>query len=162
MGADGGVGGGDVVGVRVEGEGLLVEVDGAEELGVAGRDEVEDAGETGADLVVGLGGWRGLEFVSKGFEGLAFGGAAAVVVDDGVAQDTIEPGDDRLFQAGYGVALQGAHVGGLEDVFGEGGAGNATAHEAEELAAVVEERVEGGFGHGCVGDLRPPWLVSCA
>ena len=158
VGANGGVRGGDVVGVGVLLQGLLVEVDGAEEVGVAGGEGVEDAGKAGADLVVEFDGGGGFELVREGFEGFALGGAAAVVVDDGVAEDAVEPGDDGLFGWG-GLGLEGADVGGLQDVLGEGGIFDAAPDEAEELAAVVEERIEGGLGHKGMGRLSPaPWF----
>ena len=159
MGADGCVGGSDLLGVSVEAEGLLVEVDCSEEVGVGGGDEVEDAGEAGADFVVKLDGGGGLEFVREGLEGFALGGAAAVVVDDGVAEDAVEPGYDGLFR-GLGAGFEGADVGGLEDVLGEGWAFDAAPQEAEELAAVVEERVEGGLGHEGVGRLPRPFGLT--
>ena len=43
--------------------------------------------------------------------------------------------------------LKRAHVGGLEDVFGEGGVENTTLHKGEELVAVVKKRVEGVLWH---------------
>lgn len=157
VGADGCVGWGDVLlGCKLL-QGLLAEVDGAQKLGVIGMDGVEHAGEAGTDVALCLR-WRSglaLELFAPLFEGVVFGGAAAVLVDDGVAQDPIEPADDGFAGVELAFAFESAEIGGLEDVFGDSWIGHAALHEAKELATVVEERVEGGGGHGAseAGDL---------
>lgn len=96
MGADGCVGGGDVLlGCELL-KRLFTEIDGAQKLGVVGVDGVQHAGQAGADFALCIERRSCLvfELFAPFFEGLIFGGAAAVLVDDGVPQDTIKPADD--------------------------------------------------------------------
>jgi hypothetical protein len=72
-------------------------------------------------------------------EGAIFGRAATVVVDDCVAQDAVEPGDSRLFAAEGGGLLNGAGVGGLDDVLGGIGGVDAPPHEVKELFALEDQ-----------------------
>jgi hypothetical protein len=76
-----------------------------------------------ACLVVGS--TAGEEIGGPLLEGAVFDGAVAVVVDDGVAKDAIEPGGGGLAAAEIGDLLDSAEVGGLDDVFGGGGSFDA-------------------------------------
>ena len=70
-------------------------------------------------------------------EGAIFDGAVTVVVDDGVAEDTVEPGDGGFVTAEGGGLLHGADVGGLDDVLGDGARSYATLNEVEELLSLI-------------------------
>ena len=80
-----------------------------------------------------LGGGVGFDFggeiAGPLLEGTVFGGALAVVIDDGVAEDTVEPGDGGFVVAEGGGLLHGADVGGLDDVLGGGAGGYAAFDE---------------------------------
>jgi len=62
-------------------------------------------------------------------EGAIFDGAVTVVVDDGVAEDTVEPGDGGFVTAEGGGLLHRADVGSLDDVLGGGVGGYAALNE---------------------------------
>ena len=106
---------------------------------------VEDVVDALADDL--LGGRVELVFGGEVFgpllEGAIFGGAMTVVVDDGVAQDAVEPGDGGLVAAEGGGLLHGADVGGLDDVLGGGAGGYAAFDELEELLSLVDEAGDG-------------------
>lgn len=63
----------------------------------------------------------------------AFCGAVAVVIDDGVAEDAVEPGDGGGFGVQLGAVLDGAEVSVLQDIFRNGAGFHALFEEAEEL-----------------------------
>ncbi len=125
------------------------EVNFAQDGGVGGVKRFERTGDAlaGSFFELGTGKNLGLKLFRPAFEGRSFGGSAAIRIDDGVAQDTVEPGDGRLVVAQGITVAKSAHVGGLEDVFGERAVVDAALDEAEELGAEFEQRVECGFGH---------------
>src|ERR1700733_9378677 len=61
------------------------------------------------------------------------GGPSAVMVDDGVSQDAVEPCHNALLVTELGTMLQGFHVGRLKDIFRCGGFTDASRDEAKEL-----------------------------
>src|ERR1700732_419861 len=100
MDTHGGVAGGDSDFFCECVEGGIGYVDAAEDFAVGGLHSEEDFVDALADDLVGLriGGGFG-EVLRPAFEGTVFGGAVAVVVDDGVAEDAVEPGCCGLFGA---------------------------------------------------------------
>ena len=66
-------------------------------------------------------------------------GAMPVEVDDGVAQDAVEPGHAGLAAAKFALAFQGPEISVLEDVFGDCRRRDSTLQEAQELAPLVEQ-----------------------
>jgi hypothetical protein len=165
MDADAGVGRGDAVLVGEVLEALTAEVGGAQDGGILRLELIDDAGEAGADLAFDLRRWlrRGLKLARPGLEGFASGLLAAVVVNDGVAQQAVEPGGCGFVEIGAVLMLIGAQVGGLKDVFRERGIGNAALNKGEELVSLREELIERGVRHrqggGSVDASRPIGLV---
>ena len=96
--ADGGVADVDVLAPGEEFERGAGEVDFFEGLAVGGAKRRDDGGDAAAGDLLGLGVRFGRmeEFAGPLVEGAIFGGLAAVEVDDGVAEDAIEPGGDGL------------------------------------------------------------------
>ncbi len=142
--ADGGVIGGDA-GLGGEGvEGAVVEIDEFESLAVFGFEIVEQVEEALADGVAGVGvGGIGLQrIVREGFVAAITGGLLAVVIDDGVTEDAIEPGDDILLFGKFVAVFDGANEGGLEDVFGNGAGFDTRLQESQEAAMAVDEGLE--------------------
>ena len=122
VGSYGGVAGGDAGFLREGLECIFCEVDFADDLAVCRLEFVEDVVDALADDL--LGGCVELVFDGEIFrpllESTVFGGAVAVVIDDGVAQDAVEPCDGRLVAAQGRGLLHRTNVGGLDDVFGGG------------------------------------------
>jgi len=139
VGADGGIAGTDPLGVRIRGEGSLAEIDFAEQGSVGRCDRVECAGDALAGGLVEkrIGGSLSLELLRPAFEGRAFGGAAAVVVDDGVAEDAIEPSDGGFVLTQVAARFEGAHIGGLKNVLRNSTIVDTALDEAKELIAKV-------------------------
>jgi hypothetical protein len=81
-------------------EGGVGQIDAAEDFAVGGLHGEDGFGDALADNLVGLriGGGFG-EVLRPAFEGSVFGGAVAVVVDDCVAEDAVEPGCGGLLFA---------------------------------------------------------------
>ena len=153
VGADGGVAGGEFVAVGEVGEGCVGEIDFAEDLGVGGaeggEDDLDAAADEGASGDVG-GGGLGVGEVQLGDPAIhrgGLGGVMAVVIDDGVAQDCVEPGDGRFVLAESSGLFERADVGDLQDVFCKRAVVDATLHEGKEALAAVEESLEGEIGH---------------
>lgn len=140
--ADGGVIGGDA-GLGGEfGGAAFLDVDELESMPVFGLEVIEEAGDAFAYLIAQVGRRLfGFDLAGKGFEGAAGGSLMAVMVDDGIAQETIEPGDDAFFVAEGATALESTDEGSLEEVFGEGGRGDAFFKERKELVTSREEQV---------------------
>ena len=83
----------------------------------------------------------------------------AVVIDDGIAQDAIEPCDGGLVAAEGRSLLHRADVGGLDDVLGRGAGAYSSFYELEELSSLVEETCNSGSHRApLVG--RAVWMVS--
>jgi len=152
MDADGGVAGGDSGG---SGEGVqcaLAKINFADDLAVLRLDGGKDLLDAAADDILcrRVGGGLGGQVASPAFERAVFGGAVAVVVDNGVAQDAIEPGYGRLGLVERRGLFHGADVGVLQDVFGGGRRIDTTPDKLEEPASLKDEIVD-GFGLHKVG-----------
>ena len=127
MGAYGGVGRGDVLRDGIGIESSLLQIYFAQQLCIGRRDDVERTGDALARglLQLRIGCRRGFQFLCPTFKGCAFGGAAPIVVDDGVAEDAIEPGNGGLAGAQASprlgdLGLKGTQVGCLQNIFGDG------------------------------------------
>jgi len=70
--------------------------------------------------------------------------AVAVVIDDGVAEHPVKPGNDALFVAHVGPPLQGAHEGRLQDVFGDNSRFDTGLEEGQELPVAIHQAFDGG------------------
>lgn len=77
-----------------------------------------------------------------------FDSAMAVVVDDGVAQDAVEPCDCGLTATQTGRLFNRAGVGALDDVFGDLIGGDAATHELQKLISLGGEVGDGVGLHG--------------
>ena len=153
--ADGSIGGSDAGAGGVRSKRGVVHLDAFEDGGVAGVKRVEGCGDA-ADRLLLRAGRRGrgvLEFAGQTLESGRLAGVAAVAVDDGVAEDAVEPGHGRLVVAQGGGGIEHAEVGALQDVFGEGTVVDAPLEEAEELRTEAQKRREGGRGQGARGGL---------
>jgi hypothetical protein len=119
-------------------EALACEVDAAEDLAIGGLDGGKYLVNAIANDLLGLriGCSFGCEVLRPLLESAVFGGAVAIVVDDGVAQDAIEPGDGRLFTAQDGGVFDGANIGALDDVFRYGRRVNSALYEMEEMISL--------------------------
>jgi len=159
MEANGGVARGDS-GAGCEGfQAPASEVDAAENLAVGGPDGGKDLVDAITDDLFGLsvGCGFGCEVVSPLLEGAVFGGTAAIVIDDGVAQDAIEPGDGRFFTPQGGGVLDGADVGALDDVFGDSGGVDSPLHKMEEVISLLNQAVNGFYLHGAFPRRKRRW-----
>lgn len=143
--ADGGVAGCDVVLACKGIERLLMDIDFAQQRGVTRIEAIDHLVYTCADGVVQLRFVGGLMFqlLSPALERGAFRGTASMCVDDGVPQNPIKPCDGGFISAQFALVLQGAHVGGLQYIFGEFAIQNALLYKAEEFPALIEK-----FGYG--------------
>lgn len=136
----------------VAGEGLqavFFEVDLAEDLAVRGFHVLKDVADALADDLFGLRFGRrfGFEIPGPLLECAVLNGAMAIVVNDGVSQDAVEPRDGRLVAAQVGGLLHCAYVGGLKDVFSRGKRFDTPLHEAQELASLENQIGYGGGLH---------------
>lgn len=101
MNTNGSVAGGNSI-LRGEGfEAALGEVYVVKDLAVGGLHGEKDFADALANNLfsLGIGGGFDGEILSPAFKGAVFSGATAVVIDDGVAKNPVEPGDGRLFVA---------------------------------------------------------------
>ena len=150
MGADSRVRRTDAVLAGIGCKFTLGQIDLAQQFGITRFERFESAHDTSAGGVEEL--WlRGTgigQFQSPALQRRNLGSAAAVVVDDGIAQDAIEPGNDGLFFPQPMRGLECAHIGRLQDIFGNRGLVDASTQESEELAAEIEQCMECGIGHG--------------
>jgi hypothetical protein len=150
MDADCGVCGGDV---GLDGECLeaaAFEIDIADNFAVSRLHRAEHIADALADDLVGLRiGLRfGGQFLRPALEGSVFGGAMAVVIDDGVAQDAVEPRDGRLFAAQGGGLFERAGVCALQDVLRGGEGFDAPVQKAEKLLSLKRQVGDGRCRHG--------------
>ena len=129
-------------------QGAFLDIDDTQGVAILGFESLKQGGDTLADFGAELG--RGSDFVLKllapGFEGAGSGGAMAVVVDDGVAEDAVEPGDD-LFVGDGGRVLESAGEGSLENVFGGLARLDAVLEEGQEIAVAGYELRDCFRGH---------------
>ena len=166
MRADGGVAGRDGLRRGVMRDGTLGEIDFTQERGVGSGQRIERASDAlaGGVLQKGIGHGFGFELARPAIERRAFCGAAAVVIDEGVAQDAVEPGHGGLTLAQSAGGFERTDVSRLQNVFGERAIAQAALEKAEELPAEIEQRGWDRFGHargiGAGGWLLlpPGWL----
>jgi len=166
MGTDCGVASGDGLRRCVSSQALFRQVDFAKERGVGGGKSVERAGDALAGGVHEKRIGRGFcfELARPTIEGRAFRGAAAMVIDEGVAQDAVEPGDGGFILAQLAGRFERTDVGRLQDVFSERAIAEAAIEKAEELPAEIEKRCWDWICHmqgvGAGGSrLLPPGLL---
>jgi hypothetical protein len=134
------------------GEGLeagFFQVDLAEYLAVCRLHALKDVADALADDLFGLRLGRCFSFETLGplLEYTVMDGTMAIVIDDGISQDAVEPGDGRLVVAQFGGLLHCAHVSGLKDVFSRGERVHTSLDEAEKLASLEDEIRYGGGLH---------------
>ena len=147
-------------------KGILGEINFSKERSVGCGQSVKRPCDalTGGVFEKRIGRGFGFEFTRPTIEGQAFRSAAAVVIDKGVAQNAVKPGDGGLILAQLAGGFERTDVGGLQDVFGERAINQAALEKAEELPAEIEERGcdwfvhEQGIGAGEWLLLPPGWL----
>jgi hypothetical protein len=140
MQADGGIFRRNTRLLRQVTEGAVFQVDNPEGILVFRLERGEKAGHALADLLPQhLIGFLSLGELSAPFlQGARSGGPLTVMIDDGVAQDPIEPGHN-LFILHTGPALQSAHKRRLQDFFGGGSGLDTPLEEGQKLAVSLHE-----------------------
>lgn len=139
--ADGGIARGDSGLRRKFADRHSVHLDPPDGLLVFGLERGCQALHAPADLVVEIGRRldRTLHFPGERFERAVAGSAAAVMVDDRVAQHPVEPGDGRRFISNVSPLLQAPDERILKDILGQGRVAQAAFEEPEEFAVVINE-----------------------
>jgi hypothetical protein len=133
---------------------LFVNINGAEDFRVFRLQTFEKVAEALADLflnfrVLKSRGWlrRCLQFACPCCKSFLFGNVASIVINDCIPKQTVEPGHCRLVWLEVVVALKGAEICSLEDVFGELVVRNTAMNEGKESLALGDELVERSFCH---------------
>lgn len=134
--ADCSIVGGDACMGGESGEGLVVEVDGFNRFAILRFQCLQQAVDTLADAAV-----EGLVGVLVGFQVVdqlicdaGRGGTVAVVIDDGVAKEAVEPGDDVFFVAQCVTFFEATDESRLKNIFGGGFGIDSCFEESKELA----------------------------
>lgn len=133
--------------LRDLGGGFAAEVDAAQQLSIRLRQCGEELHHTLAEcfFVFRLQCLR--QLMHELFQSLISRGTAAMRVDDGMTQHTIEPSDDAFSILGHVVGLQRLHEAFLDEISGEFGITGAGTGETDEGIEMLEER-SGGHGAG--------------
>lgn len=146
------------------GHALTFEVDAPDEVGILGLQRRQEFVQTLAD--------RGFEITLDFYCGRAFerflcqrsclGATVAVVVDERVAQEAVEP-SHRTLAVGQGLPLlERAHEGVLQDLFGDGSIAHTPLEEVQEATMIRHQPLDDEFvdradgvvsSHGLVGYL---------
>jgi hypothetical protein len=123
---------------------LFGEVGLAEDLTISGLHFVESIGDAVADgSLGGFGpGWRIMLWRQRLKEPV-FHSATAVVIDDGVTQDSEEPGGGRAVFAERRSLPDGADVGRLKKVFGGCTVMHSSLNELQETLALIDQAGDG-------------------
>jgi hypothetical protein len=155
---DPGVVGGDTEGPSGPVDGLAFQVHALQELRVLRLQRREQAHDAAAHLALELGvlTFTIVSLLSLGLDRTATCRFGAVSVDEGVAQQPVEPSDGRLPVSQIPPLLQGPHERALEHVLCVRTAPCLSYQEVEEAPVVVHERLENGVGGGvgCHGRFR--------
>lgn len=169
MDADGGVAGSDAHGFGESFERVFSKIDAANNLAVLRLDGGEHVLDASADDILCTLVRRcfGDEIAGPSFESAVFGGAVTIVVDDGIAQNAVEPGDGGLVFVQRRGFFHCANVGALQDIFGSRGSIDAALEKLEEPAPLKDKIVDGFSLHwlrcslnsGAEGSLRARWLT---
>ncbi len=93
------------------------------------------------------------------FEGAIFCCAVSVVVDDGVAEDAVEPRNGRLFAAEGRCLFDGTNIGALDDVLGGDGRVDTFLYEVEESSSLG---IRPAIGSVIVGPCKECGVKSCS
>ncbi len=96
---------------------------------------------------MGLGSRCRIQLARPALEGRSLCSASAVVVDDRIAQDAIEPCDRRLIFTQPSFRFQRTQIGGLQNIFCNGAIVHAALKKDEEAPAQIEKRIECAFCH---------------
>lgn len=147
VGTDGGVCGGDSRLFSEGVDGVFGKIDVANDLAVGGFERREYVVDALTDDLVSC--RVRLSFGDEVFgpllEGAVFGGAMAVMIDNGVAQDAIEPCHRGLVFVERGGFFDSADVRSLNNVFGDGVRADTVFDEVEKLLSLFDEASD-GFG----------------
>ena len=121
--ADGCVRNADVIARGEVGQRRFLQVHIAKDIRVIWLERRQHSGDALADdiarQIVRL--YGGFKLVCPLRESAVFEAAMPVEVDDGVAQDAVEPCGARLSAAQFSLTLQGTEIGVLQDIFGNRG-----------------------------------------
>jgi hypothetical protein len=130
----------------------LGQIDVAEDLAVGGLHGGEHLFDAFADDLLGfrVGSSLGCEVLCPALKGAIFGCAVSVVVDDGVAQDAVEPRKGGLLAAEVGRLFDGTDIRALKDVLRGGRRVDMFLHEVEEQLPLGDEAGDHISLHGAV------------
>ena len=138
------------------------EIDLSKDLRVLGLQRGQQRVEAPTDDVAQLGiGMRMVTFVGRlALEDPTLGSPTAIVVDECVAEQAIEPGDRTLVVPQIYGMLHRTHEGGLENLFRGGPAAHAALQKGKKLAMLGDERLDNRQRRRCgrvgiVGRLHP-------
>ena len=125
----------------------------AEDLTVGGFHGGEHLADALADDLLGfrIGSGFGCKILCPALECAIFGCAVSVVVDDGVAQDAVEPGDGRFLATKGRGLFDGTDVGTLDDVLGGGGRVDMFLYKVEESFSLGDKAGDHIGLHGVLG-----------
>ena len=136
----------DAAGARERLQALALELDATDRLGVIGAQRVHEAPHAGADHLgeLGVAHVAAARLTAQGGQPAALGVGVAMVVDDGIAQDSVEPGQRRLVVAQRAAARQAAHERLLQDLLGRVARAHAPLEEGQEAGVVLDEDAQHG------------------
>lgn len=159
MDSDSGVSRGDAGGFGKSFEGIFCQIDAANDLAVLRLKGRKDAFDALADDIVhrGIGLDLGGEVLGPLFESAVFGSAVTVMIDNCIAQDSVEPRYSGLFFLQRRRLFHGANVCALQNVLRRGRSGDAALYELEKFAPLKDEIVDsfGLHGSNCPLEARP-------
>ena len=141
----------------------FLEIDLSKDLRILGLERRQQRVEAPADDVAQLGiGVRMVTFVARlALEDPTLGSPTAIVVDECVAEQAIEPGHRTLVVPQIGGMLHRPHEGGLENLFRGGPVADAALQKGKKLAMLGDERLDNRQRRrwcrrvGIVGRLHP-------
>lgn len=121
--------------------GLTFDIDSSQQVGVLGLQRRDQFGDATANrplqlLFVGL-----REVFGGDLKSLPCGVAAAIEIDQRVAQQAIKPRRHGFFAANGRRLFDGLHKGGLEDFLGIVDRRHAWAEKVEEPAVILHQRI---------------------
>lgn len=121
------------------------QIDITEDLAVGGLHGGQHLADAVTDDLLSFRVGSGLdcEVLCPALERTIFGCAVSVVVDDGVAQDAVEPGEGGFFAAELLRLFDGPDVGALDDVLGGGGRVHMFLYEVKESFPLGDEAGNG-------------------
>lgn len=141
MGPNGRVAQGNRVCLGIGGQGAFVQIHLTQEVGVGGRDHPKYTADALARRFRQLGLWKSgvLQFSSPAIQSGILRRTTAVVIDDRVTENAMEPGDNRSVGAQSAPSFESAEIRALENIFGNGVVADSPCQEREKTASLIEQ-----------------------